>query len=104
MTVPILAKQWVCPNDCGSHATTYDAALPHHPCKRAAGLMIPLIPVGTRAKSTAHERQDYIGDELVRLDANGRPIMAVTTEHADGSIDCTIFAPTAHAASEGMDS
>jgi hypothetical protein len=56
--------------------------------------MSPLIKAGVRAKVEAVEREDYIGDELVQLDANGRPIMSVITTRDDGQ-DCAIYAPTA---------
>jgi hypothetical protein len=35
------------------------------------------------------EREDYIGT------SNAGRVMAVRTEHADGSNDCTVYAPTA---------
>jgi hypothetical protein len=47
------------------------------------------------AKVTAHEREDYIGTDQVRLTA-GRPVMSVTTERDDGR-DVVVFAPTATA-------
>jgi hypothetical protein len=53
-----------------------------------------MIPAGTKAKVTAHDREDYVGNEIVPTDANGRPIMSITTERPDGSNDTTVFAPT----------
>lgn len=41
------------------------------------------------------DREDYVGSEIVRTDATGRPAMAVITERADGSNDCHAFAATA---------
>lgn len=91
----ILRKRWECPNRCGSTALTGDDKTPMHPCKNMAGLMTPLVPLGTKAKVEAVERQDFIGSEQVQTDANGRPVMAVVTTRDDGQ-DCTVFAPTAH--------
>jgi hypothetical protein len=45
------------------------------------------------------EREDYVGKEIVRVDANGRPIMAVKTIRNDGE-DCHVFAPTARTSVE----
>jgi hypothetical protein len=84
---------WSCPN-CDAQAVTYSTRLPHHNCPHIPGLMSPLIKAGVRAKVEAVEREDYIGDELVQLDANGRPIMSVITTRDDGQ-DCAIYAPTA---------
>lgn len=55
-----------------------------------------MLPEGVEAKVTAHEREDYIGNEKVQLDGNGRPIMSITTEREDGQ-DVVVFAPTASA-------
>ncbi len=93
--IPILQKRWECANRCGASAQTGDAKTPMHPCKNMAGLMTPLVPLGTRAKVEAVERQDFVGREQVQTDANGRPVMAVVTTRDDGQ-DCTVFAPTAH--------
>jgi hypothetical protein len=93
MNVPLLSRDWGCPN-CDSAARTVDAKVPMHPCRGLAGLLTPLVPHGTKAKHTAVERQDYIGGELVQTDANGRPVMSVLTETED-SLSTTVFAPTA---------
>lgn len=85
---------WHCPK-CDAAARTVDAKLPHHPCPGMAGLMVPLVREGHRANLLAVEREDYVGKEDVLLDANGRPIMAVTVEHEDGSTDRNVYAPTA---------
>lgn len=96
MTAVVLARHWVCAKDCPSSAVTHDAATPHHRCRALAGLMVPLIPEGTRADVRPVERGDYIGRELVQTDANGRPVMAVTVERDEGQ-DTTVFAPCAQA-------
>ena len=74
-----------------------------HPCARMAGLQVPLVQVthnrGIRAGDVRHvavERQDWIGQDVgVRRDSDGRAVMAVVTERADGSNDCHVFAPIA---------
>lgn len=105
MTVPILgerqgqrldrelAQLWDCPN-CDAGARTVDAKIPHHPCPELAGLMVPLVRRGERAKVEAVEREDYIGRELVQTDGNGRPVMAVVTTRDEGQ-DAVVFVPTA---------
>lgn len=91
--IPILKpiRQWYCPN-CPLEQTTFEAR-PHtryHTCPGLAGLSAPMLPAGMRAKVTAVDREDYIGDEQV-----GRT-MAVVTERDNGQ-DVTVFAPTAKA-------
>lgn len=93
--------RWECPN-C-DHTDTTRVAGPHsrfHPCRGLAGLTAPMIPAGTGAKVTAHEREDYIGAEDVQTDGNGRPIMQVVTTRDEGT-DVIVFAPTAHSRSSG---
>lgn len=100
MPLPILAppvRRWECPH-CSATATTRRAE-PHtqfHPCGHLGGLSAPLIEVGADATTVVHERQDYIGGEDVQLTPDGRPVMAVSTEHGDGRRDVTFYAPTAH--------
>jgi hypothetical protein len=94
-----LHKDWVCAKNCGSHARTYDGKLPHHPCKRMNGLMVALIPAGTKAKVEAVERQDYIKNELVQTDSDGNVIMATVVTRDEGQ-DCTVYAPCATAVAE----
>lgn len=93
MTRVLLNRRWECPN-CDSAAVTVDAKTPMHPCRRLAGLMTPLVPAGQKCKVEAVEREDYIGGELVQVDGNGRPVMAVVTTRDDGQ-DCRVLAPTA---------
>jgi hypothetical protein len=71
--------------------------------------MAPYVPVqsnaGLPSGSVRHVvmgREDYEGEALgLRRDADGRPIMAIRTERADGSNDCHVFAPTATVTMEG---
>jgi hypothetical protein len=56
--------------------------------------MVPLLREGVKADVRAVEREDYVGKELVQVDDNGRPVMAVKTVRDDGE-DCTVFPATA---------
>lgn len=89
---------WECPS-CGLIDVTREQRVHTrmHPCPALAGLTAPMVPAGGKARHVARDREDYVGHEQVRLDDNGRPVMAVTTEHDDGRQDCTIFAPAASA-------
>jgi hypothetical protein len=66
-----------------------------HACPAVGGAQVPMR-AGGRAGSRVvlNEREDYIGGELVRL-IDGRPVMNAVTEHADGHVDCAVYAPTA---------
>ncbi len=61
-------------------------------------MAVPMVRQGTKAKIEPVMRQDYVGNEHVQTDENGRPVMAVVTTRDDG-IDTTVYAPaaTAHA-------
>jgi hypothetical protein len=93
-----IERRWECPN-CTVTALTRVArpATPYHPCKGLKGLSVPLVPAGTDCKVTATERGDYIAGDRVQLDGDGRPVMNVSVERADGSNDLTIYAPAASA-------
>ena len=104
MSVPLLTREqfWSCPN-CDLEDRTVDVrANPFHRCRGLAGLTAPLVPVGTRCKVTAHEREDFIGAELVQMhdvDGKGRPIAQIRTERDEGQ-DCVVLAPTARVRAE----
>lgn len=57
-----------------------------------------MVPAGTRCKVEAVERGDWVGDEVVHTDGDGRPVMAVVTTRDDGR-DCAVLAPMAKARS-----
>lgn len=90
--------RWYC-GHCPQTDVTHDPQ-PHsrmHTCPGLRGLTAPFIAVGTKAKVEIHEREDYIGSEVVQLDPElGRPVMSITTERADGT-DAIVFAPMATA-------
>lgn len=87
-------QHWVCPN-CPATAVTAGAPNRFHNCSGLRGILAPMVLDGVRCKVVAEERQDYIGPEDVRLDAGGRPVMAVRTVRDDGD-DLMVFAPTAY--------
>lgn len=94
-TIIGIVRDWHCPN-CGLTSRTVEMR-PHtqfHICPRLRGLTAPMLPAGVAAKVTANDREDYVGSELVQTDANGRPIMSITTTRDNGQ-DAVVFAPTA---------
>ena len=101
MTTVILdpVHNWECPN-CGAQDVTRQH-LPHsrmHPCPALRGMTAPFVevlPGAQRSRLKAVVREDNVGEDGVRFDGDGRPIMAVVTERADGSNDVHVFAPTA---------
>jgi len=104
---PILldpTKNWQCPA-CDLQYVTREPRphTPMHPCKAMHGLLAPYVEVtGTELDRRAVrlvrvDREDYVGGDIVRTDAEGRPASAVITERADGSNDCHAFAATASA-------
>lgn len=88
-------RRWECPN-CAATDVTHETR-PHtrmHACGGLKGLTAPMVPAGTSCKVEAVEREDYVGDEHVQTDGEGRPIMAVVTTRNDGN-DCAVLAPVA---------
>lgn len=99
MSVPLLQleQRWTCPN-CTFTDVTHEAN-PHsrmHSCRGLKGLTAPMVPAGTRCKVEAVERDDYVGDETVTVDGDGRPVMSVVTTRDHGR-DVAVFAPCATA-------
>lgn len=87
--------RWTCPNCSLTHVTR--EARPHtpfHTCRGLRGISAPFVPEGTRCKIEARDREDYVGQDRVRTDGEGRPVMSVVTTRDDGT-DCAVFAPTA---------
>jgi hypothetical protein len=85
-------QRWTCPN-CLHAEVTVGQPNRFHNCSGLRGIIAPLVLAGTRCKVVAEERQDYVGREDVRLDGEGRPVMAVRTVRDDGE-DLAVFAPT----------
>lgn len=96
MSVPVLQRRivWVCPNGCSTTDVTERADVHQqlHPCLAMGGLTVPLVEQGMRVKVSVHEREDFLGDEVVTTDDAGRPIMAVSITRDDGE-DRVVFAP-----------
>jgi hypothetical protein len=88
-------RQWECPN-CGLTDVTREHE-PHtrmHACPKMGGLTAPMVLAGTKCKIEAKEREDYIGNENVTYNEDGRPVMAIETTREDGN-DVVVFAPCA---------
>lgn len=85
-------QHWVCPN-CTATAVTVGRPNRFHNCPGLLGFLAPMVLEGVRCKVVAETREDYVGREDVRLDAAGRPVMAVRTVREDGE-DLAVFAPT----------
>ena len=100
MTIPLLRRDqfWECPNCPAVDKTNDPRANPFHRCRGLAGLTAPLVPAGTKCQVTAHEREDFIGRELVQLH-EGRPVAQIRTEREDGQ-DCVVLAPTVRIVAE----
>lgn len=98
MSVPMLMRRivWVCPNGCPTMDATQrsDVHQQLHPCRAMGGLMVPLVEQGMQVKVSVHEREDFLGDEVVTTDDAGRPVMAVSITRDDGE-DRVVFAPLA---------
>lgn len=98
--IPLLdpKKYWECPS-CHFRQITHDPrpTTQLHACRSHNGVAIPLVQVhpDKGAPKLLHrivERGDYVnGEQGLRYDANGRPIMAVQTERPDGSYDTHVF-------------
>ena len=109
--VPLLdaTRQWECPSCHRQHVTrTAQVTSELHVCPAQKGMIVPFVEVdnnhgidGRKVRHVVLEREDYVGAEQgVRLDDEGRAVMAVRTERADGSNDTTVFAGAATATTE----
>jgi hypothetical protein len=70
-----------------------------HACPKAGGMTVPMA-VGTgdrpvRGKLIMHEREDYVGNEDVQRDADGRVFMAARVV-TDETEHLAVYAPTAY--------
>lgn len=87
-------QRWGCPN-CTLTARTRGADNRFHDCPGLAGLYAPMVLDGVRCSVRAVLREDYVGQEDVRYDSQGRPVMSVVIERDEGT-DRVVYAPTAH--------
>lgn len=95
--IPLVRRvtYWYCPN-CHKESVTFEAK-PHmqtHVCPKLAMLSAPMLQKGVRAKVERVLRQDYVGKEIVRKDADGKVPMSIVTTRDNGQ-DAIVFAPTA---------
>ena len=94
-------RHWECPNCDVTHVTRESQPhTPFHSCRGLRGLTAPFVPAGQRAKVETVERGDWVGQEMVQTDGEGRPVMATITTRDDGQ-DCTVYAATATAKVSG---
>lgn len=71
-----------------------------HPCPALSGLTAPFVEDGVDAVHKLVVRDDYVGAENGLQYVDGRPITSLVTDHADGSNDCTVYAPCVHVGSQ----
>lgn len=90
-------RWWKCPS-CGTADQTQrsDAHTQFHNCPALGGMGVPFVEVTSpdadpNGRHVIVEREDYVGD------SGADRIASVRTERGDGSNDCTVFAPVAHA-------
>ena len=86
---------WQC-NSCGrQHIEPAQAEVttPMHACGSLAGAWVPFVPANSNGRLRLVEREDYVGNDTVSTDANGRVIMSAYVQRDDGE-DCFILAPT----------
>lgn len=90
------ATRWVCDLCSGTSRTTEPRVHSRmHSCPALGGLTAPMrVDDGRPAKTVVTEREDYIGDETVQRDGNGRPVMNVMIE-SDAGQHLAVYAPTA---------
>jgi hypothetical protein len=88
-------QHWVCPN-CTFTDVTFQAGpvSRFHSCKGMALMSMPMVLEGTHAKVELQEREDWVGDDMVQTDAEGKPWMAAVVTRDDGQ-DRAVYAATA---------
>jgi hypothetical protein len=72
------------------------AGSPMHTCAGAGGMTVPLALAGKSSKVELVERQDYVGDDDVQRDDEGRVWMSVVVT-TDEQESVAVYAPCAHA-------
>ena len=91
-------RHWECPSCHRQHVTrTAQVTSELHACASQRGMIVPFVEVAdnhglTGVRHVVVEPGDYVGGQQgLRTDGEGRPVMAVRTERADGSNDCHVF-------------
>lgn len=101
--IPLLdgRQAWECPNCPATHVTALAGPhAPFHNCPGLHGILAPYVAAGTRCKVEAVTRGDYeAGEQGLRYDDDGRPVMAVVTTR-EGGQDCAVFPGIATALKE----
>lgn len=97
MSIPVIQSitDWRCPA-CGKTSQTKEVR-PHqrmHTCPRMGGLTTPMVRAGTSAKIERLDREDYVGDEVVTRDDEGKVVMGLRVVRDNGQ-DAVVFAPAA---------
>jgi hypothetical protein len=87
--------RWTCPN-CDVTDITHEPGIHtrFHSCRGLRGLTAPMVEDGVKCKIEALDREDYVKQESVQTDGDGRPVMSVKTTRDNGE-DCAVFAPVA---------
>jgi len=89
-----LHVDWECPA-CGKTAQVSSRyGMVVHRCPKMGGMTTPYVRKGVKAKHELRLREDYVGDETVQTDDQGRPVMSIITTRDDGQ-DVRAFAPAA---------
>jgi hypothetical protein len=103
MVSPVeLVKHWHCPSCHLEHQSQGRETAMHH-CPKLNGLLVPLVLDGADATHRVLLREDYQGTDLCSArDEDGRIVMSVSTEYADGSNALTVYMPCATADAEAV--
>lgn len=99
--LPPPTKDWYCPA-CGLTDRTQQHGyhVRYHTCPKTRMLSIAMLPKGTAGKIVVHEREEYVGSEIVQYDPErGRPIVSAETIRDNGN-DLIVFAPMATGTAE----
>ena len=103
MTVPILEppiRDWYCPACKATDQTRqHGYHVRYHTCPKTRFLSIAMLPKGTAGKIVVHEREEYVGKEIVQYDQAGRALVSAETVRDNGN-DLIVFAPMARAATD----
>jgi hypothetical protein len=89
---------WVCPAcKLTDQTKQHGYHVRYHTCPKMRFLSAPMVRQGTAAKLVVHEREAYIGKELVQYDPEQhRPLVSLETVRDNGN-DLIVYAPTATA-------
>ncbi len=86
---------WGCSRCTGTTRTPAgQPGTPLHRCGGLAGMTIPYVEAGKRADVQLVQREDYVGGDMVQVDADGRVWAAARVTRDDGE-DVAVYAPCA---------